>query len=232
MEPNEWIRFLYKLESISHNATMDHFKAPVLYKHLGKGQKGLQKKGCGGLYTPLPDLDRKECANTPLHNFFTGLKNVRLEKVAKRLHQKYSATEDVNETKKLDLLERMLIDFVQRCTNFLTASTLMSSQKSSLLCLHITLSKFFGRRTSPLIEHRTNASLVDGYFWTKNSHCAMRQLGGWVHMKGLGPLWFLRKNDGQRVMFLRSYSLPRSSQFFNQRAGIVICSSFGLNSKF
>ena len=95
-----------------------------------------------------------------------------------------------------------------------------------------TLSKFFGRRTSPLIEHRTNASLVDGYFWTKNSHCAMRQLGGRVHMKGLGPLWFLRKNDGQRVMFLRSYSLPRSSQFFNQRAGIVICSSFGLNSKF
>jgi len=95
-----------------------------------------------------------------------------------------------------------------------------------------TLSRFFGRRTSPLIEHRTNASLVDGYFWTKNSHCAMRQLGGRVHMKGLGPLWFLRKNDGQRVMFLRSYSLPRSSQFFNQRAGIVICSSFGLNSKF
>ena len=98
--------------------------------------------------------------------------------------------------------------------------------------LSYTLSKFFGRRTSPLIEHRTNASLVDGYFWTKNSLCAMRQLGGGVHMKGLGPLWFLRKNDGQRVMFLRSYSLPRSSQFFNQRAGIVICSSFGLNSKF
>ena len=48
MEPNEWLRFLYKLESISRNATMDHFKAPVLYKHLGKGQKVLQKKDVVG----------------------------------------------------------------------------------------------------------------------------------------------------------------------------------------
>ena len=44
MEPNEWLRFLYKLKSISRNATMDHFKAPVLYKRLGKGQKRVAEK--------------------------------------------------------------------------------------------------------------------------------------------------------------------------------------------
>jgi hypothetical protein len=45
MEPNDWLKFLYKLEISAAIRQWSTSDAPVLYKRLGKGQRGLAQQG-------------------------------------------------------------------------------------------------------------------------------------------------------------------------------------------
>ena len=131
---------------------------------------------CNGLCSPQLDSDKIE--NKKIH-FICDLQLALHNKSQKKDHfawsQKATAWERVMTMSAWLSGRRKFNNLLIRSKSWFFMIVLRNSRQ------HNTLSKIFSWQTSPLIEHRTIASLVDGYFWTKNSHARCDSwVGGFI----------------------------------------------------
>ena len=91
MEPNEWWRFLSRLELLCRQSTLDHFAYNVI--HMVAKKAASNSKHGGIVMVPVPKL-RTIQQDAPLRVLFTTLDKISLRKITMRLSPKYSVSKE------------------------------------------------------------------------------------------------------------------------------------------